>query len=156
MDKRLRAAGRKPKTEVSYLTGLVKYMEYTGMRPAEILEEAETEEVQRIPMRKRKSIKQLEGFQEYLEKHGTSPNTARNALNGALSFYRNSYLEIPKLVVGRSTVEPMTKNNKRLTKEDIKEILKYCDPLEKAHCFYFYIFFNYVNKHQVHDAFTPL
>lgn len=130
--KRLRAAGRKPKTEVSYLTGLVKYMEYTGMTPAELLEEAETEEAQRIPMRKRKSIKSIEGFQAYLEKHGTSPNTARNALNGALSFYRNSYLEIPKLVVGRRTVEPMPKNNKRLGKENIKEILKYCDPLEKA------------------------
>ena len=51
-------------------------------------------------------------------------------MNGVQSFYRSCDIELPSL--GRNKAKVLEKNKDIPTKEDLQEVLKICDPLERA------------------------
>lgn len=123
---------RKPNTEKSYLMGLQKYLDFTGMRPDELLTEAEDEDANKVPMRRRKTLRKILEYRDSLEANTDYAATSkRNYLNAVMSFYRASYIDIPKLQ-GGTHAEAKEENTQAITKDDIRDILKVCDPLERA------------------------
>jgi hypothetical protein len=56
--------------------------------------------------------------------------TIKNHMTGVKSFYKSNYIELPFLP--KTKFKPLEKNKDIPTKEDIQEVLKVCDPLEKA------------------------
>ena len=51
-------------------------------------------------------------------------------MNGVQNFYRSCDIELPAL--GRNKAKVLEKNKDIPTKEDLHEVLKTCDPLEKT------------------------
>lgn len=122
----------KPNTVKSYLIGMQKYIEFCNLTPDELLTEAEDEDANKVPMRKRKILTRRLNFRKHLtEKTNLSPNSIRNQLNGVKSFYRCAYLQVPELP-RTSTIEPQAENVEFITKDEIRQVLKIADPLEKA------------------------
>lgn len=123
---------KKPRTVKGYLMGLQKYLEFTGCTPEELLTEAEEEAAKQVVMRKRKLLARLLAFRKYLEEDTDyAPTSKRNYMNAVYSFYRASYVEVPKLM-GSQHAEPTERNTRSLTKDDIRDVLKVADVLEKA------------------------
>ena len=67
-----------------------------------------------------------------IEDQKLAPITVRTRLVGVKSFYQSFYIELPRLKrIGKA--KPLPKNVRDIpTKEDIREVLKYCDVLERA------------------------
>jgi hypothetical protein len=90
---------KKPRTVKGYLMGLQKYIEFTCCTPEELLTEAEEEAATQVVMRKRKLLARLLAFRKYLEEDTDyAPTSKRNYMNAVYSFYRASYVEVPKLM----------------------------------------------------------
>jgi hypothetical protein len=51
-------------------------------------------------------------------------------MNGVQSFYRSCDIELP--ILSRNKAKLLEKNKDIPTKEDLQEVLKICDPLEKT------------------------
>jgi hypothetical protein len=56
--------------------------------------------------------------------------TVKAYMSGIQSFYRSYDFELPTLP--RSKAKTLEKNKDIPTKEDLQEVLKICDPLEKS------------------------
>ena len=56
--------------------------------------------------------------------------TIKSYMNCVQSFYRSCDIEL--LVLGKNKVKVLEKNKDIPTKEDLQEVLKICDPLEKT------------------------
>ncbi len=121
---------KKPKTVDNYLIGFNQYIQFTGLTPDELLTEAEDEASKQIIMRRRKILTRLLGFRKYLE-NNFAPTSVRNYINCVVSFYKAFYVEVPKLQ-GNNVVEPKKENTKQILKDDICDVLKVADVLEKA------------------------
>ena len=81
-------------------------------------------------MRKRKILTRLLSFRKYLE-NNFAPTSFRNYMNCVVSFYKTFYVEVPKLQ-GNNGPEPKKENTKQISKDDIRDVLKVADLLEKA------------------------
>jgi len=121
---------KKPKTVKNYLIGFQKYIEFTGLTPEQLLNEAEEEYTKRVLVGRSKIITRRLAFRKHL-KDNYAPTSVRNFMNCVNSFYRANYLEVPKLM-GDQEAEPLEVNTKRITKDDIRDVLKVADVLEKA------------------------
>lgn len=127
----LQTANVKPNSEKSYLHGMQDFTEYTGKDPETLLEEAENDIRAGKLMRQRQLKRHLIGFRQYLQDEGKAPLTIKSRLTGVKSFFETFDIEIPKLPrVGKA--KPLEKNNDIPTKEDLQDVLKVADPLEKA------------------------
>ncbi len=96
----------KPKTRANYLTDFRKYMQFTGLTPKQMIDEAEAE--LKLPRRQRGKVKQrILEFYEWLlneyttkkkvrgkRKKGLTNYRARIAVRGILSFYRKNGITI--------------------------------------------------------------
>jgi site-specific recombinase XerD len=128
----IETANVKPNTRNSYLMGMQKYLEFTGLTPEELLNEAESENIHEPSIRKRKILTRRLAFRKHLiENTELSPNSVRNMMNGIKSFYKSAYLSVPELP-RMGTIEPQPENIAFITKDEIREILNVADPLEKA------------------------
>jgi integrase len=81
-------------------------------------------------MRQRHIKIYLISFKKSLQDKGLAPMTVRSYMSGGQSFYRNCDIELP--VLGRNKAKVLEKNKDIPTKEDLQEVLKICDPLERA------------------------
>ncbi|MDQ1251113.1 MAG: Tyr recombinase protein [Euryarchaeota archaeon] len=123
----------RPKTIRNYTQGLRWFTEFTGKTPDELLQEAEQEIRDGLLMRHRNVKKYLIGFRQYLQEKENSPNTVRTHIQGAKSFYSAFDIELPKLSNRAGHKAQALRKHKIIpTKEDIQEVLKVADPLEKA------------------------
>jgi len=122
---------RKNTTE-GYLQGLRQFTDFTGKTPEELITEAEEEIKSGLLMRRRSIKKYLISFKKYLHDRNAAEYTIKNRLGGVRSFYSFFDIEIPRMK--RESNRPHTKvENLRIpTKEEIQDILKVCEPLEKA------------------------
>jgi hypothetical protein len=69
----------KPNTRNSYLMGMQKYIEFTGLTPDELMTEAESENMHEPSIRKRKILTRRLAFRKHLiENTELSPNSVRN------------------------------------------------------------------------------
>lgn len=127
----LQTANAKPNTEKAYLQGMQDFTEYTGKDPETLLNEAEEDIRAGKLMRQRRIKRDLIGFRKHLQDLGKAPHTVRGRIVGVKSFFQTFDIEIPKLPrVGKA--KTLEKNNEIPTKEDLQDVLKVADPLEKA------------------------
>jgi integrase len=122
----------KHNTKKNYLLAMQTFTEWANKNPNELLEEAEEEISNGILPRRRKIKSYLIGFRKYLQDTGRAPTTVKGYMTGVKSFYRCFDIELPNLPRQDKRAKPLEKHNKIPTKEDLQEVLKICDPLEKA------------------------
>jgi integrase len=122
----------RPNTERNYKVAMQLYTEYTKMTPEELLKEAETEIRDGKLMRERRVKKHIIGFRKMLLEKEYAPTTIKAHMAGVRSFYRVFDIELPTLPRAGSKAKPLEKNRVIPTKEDIQEVLKIADPLERA------------------------
>lgn len=119
-------------TEKVYLQGMQIYTEWTGKDPEPLLTEAE-EEIRAGKLMRQRSIKKyLIGFRKYLQDQGLAELTVRSRLTGVKSFYKTFDIEIPSLPRAGNRARPLEENKDIPNKEDLQEVLKVCDLLERA------------------------
>jgi integrase len=130
----LRAKTKSTNTKKSYLTGLQIYTDFTKMSPGDLIDEAETEQIgeQSVVMRKRKINDHILDFKDYLESLDIAPLTVDNRLKAVRSFYNFFYIQLPSLPRSEKTAHPLQEHTIIPEKEDIREVLRIADPLEKA------------------------
>jgi integrase len=126
---RVRAADN---TKETYLTSLHFYTEFTNKSPTELIEEAEDEIDSHVRARKQKMYEYISNFRLWLDSKHLAPMTVEIRIRSIKSFYK--YNGIIYVSMERSNGKPvtLTVNDGIPTKEEIREILKVCDPLEKA------------------------
>jgi len=98
--------------------------------PDELILEAEQEIKSGLLMRQRHIKIYLISFKKSLQDKGLAPMTVRSYMSGCQSFYRSCDIELP--VLGRNKAKVLEKNKDIPTKEDLQEVLKICDPVERA------------------------
>lgn len=86
----------KPSSMRQYKTVLKRYSEYNNMSLIDLLNEAELEEDERIPQRRRTLTRRLLGFRNHITEH-YKKNTARSMMTKTITLYTTYGLEIPKL-----------------------------------------------------------
>ena len=124
----------KPSSMRQYKTTFKKYSEYNQMPLTELLLEAEREEDERIPQRRRTLLTRLLDFRNHLTKK-YKKNYVKSAMTKTLTLYTTYGLEIPKLPAQseKNMNEPIPISFKDLPdKEIIKSSLKITTPLMKA------------------------
>lgn len=105
------------------------FTDWVDKTPEELLTEAEAES--KLLMRQRHIKSYLTNFRKYLQ-DTRAPTTVKGYLTGVKSFYNLYDIDLPPLPRLDKKARPMEKNNRVPTKEDLQEVLKVCDPLEKA------------------------
>ena len=123
-----------PSTRRNFIQSMKFYTNFAGKTPEQLIEEAEEEVKSGILMRKRKIKRYLLEFREYLKKERkVAPKTLHNHMVAVKSFYRSFDIDLPNLNrkkdFGNRELE---ENNKRLSKDDIREMLKFTDVRSKA------------------------
>lgn len=114
----------------NYLHGIHVYTEYTKKTPEELINEADKEQDENIKVRNRTVNKYLAGFRNYLQDKELAPLSIKSYMNGVKSFYRTFDIEFkPIQQKGLATLQ---ENNKIPSIEDVRDILKTCDSLERA------------------------
>lgn len=116
-----------PKSIIVYDHALQHYVNFNGMSLEELLNEAEKEEDDKIPLRKRKIIPRLIDFRNYLIENGYASST--KMVGRVRTFYNHYYIELPKLphVSFKHIVEI-----KIPTKEELQKALELSDPLMES------------------------
>lgn len=109
------------------------FTEFVGKSSEELIREAKEEQLEGLDMDERKIRSYLNRFRkDMLEIQKLALLTVRTRLVGVRSFYSSFYVETPKLK-RISKAKPQPKNVREIpTKEDIHDVLKYCDKLERA------------------------
>lgn len=117
-------------TRKSYLLGMQTFTEFTNKTPEQLLNEADKEQDENIKVRNRAVNKHLYGFRNYLQEKGLAPLSVKAYINGVKSFYKAFDIEFKPIKQEGAVV--LKENKKIPTIEDMRDILKVCDPLEKA------------------------
>lgn len=115
------------RTETRYAQSIAAYSTFCGKSPSELIEEAESEEEERIRMKNRHIRKYFYNFHHYVRHDlGKSQNTIRNHFTVIRGFYRFSDIELPHLIVTSKTDYNRTKRQEGIKKDDIRKALKMC------------------------------
>ena len=124
----------KPSSMLQYKVTLKKYSEYNQTPLIELLHEAETEEDQRIPQRRRTLTTRLLDFRNHITQK-YKKNYVRSTMTKVLTLYTTYGLEIPKLPTQshKNMKEPTPITFKDLPDKDIIEAsINITTPLMKA------------------------
>jgi integrase len=124
--------GAKPNTVKSYLLGMQEYTEFVKMTPDELILEAESDVRAGKLMRERKILLRITEYREFLEKKGITPMTIKGKMTAVCSFYKTYQIELPILPKCVYKARPQKKRRVIPSKEDIQEIIKHTDLLERA------------------------
>ena len=119
-----------------YLVGIRYFCGYTGKTPRQLIEEAEEELA--IPMRRRKIKMYLGGFKDWMNEKSLkekgkemAPKTTHRYTAAVRSLYTFFEIDLPK--GGRKReAKNLVENNRRLTKDMVRQALKYCSIRDKA------------------------
>jgi Site-specific recombinase XerD len=122
----------KHNTKLVYLQALQEYTNFTNKTPEELLKEAEAEVRNGVLMRERSIRRRLTRFREHLEKQEIAPLTVKARMAGVYSFYRHNYIEIPILPKSTRKAKPLQCHRDIPTKDELREVLNVCEPIEKA------------------------
>lgn len=121
-------------TEKGYKYVLKTYVDFTEKSLQELLTEAETEEDNGIRWKKRKLKKRLIAFRSYLFENYLG-KTAKTHFGKVLTFYKHFEIEIhdlPQISKKNINQNPPINYKDLPTKEDIKNSLKYANPVMRA------------------------
>lgn len=109
-----------------------KYTNYLKKTPIELFNEARADIKSGLFLDDRSIKDDLNGFRRHLKNEGLSPLSVKAHMAGVKSFFKSFGIEIPKSPRSEATALPLKENSKIPKKEDLQEVLKVCDPLEKA------------------------
>lgn len=120
-------------TRRSYVKSMTKFCRFVGMLPTALIEQAEGEIESGTLMRKQKLKQHLIGFRTAVKEAGSAPKTIYNNLSVVKSFYKFNDIPLPQMN-NRKQFRPkgLRKNDLRLEKEQIREILKHADVRNRA------------------------
>lgn len=121
----------KPRTIEIYSLNMRKFCNVVGKTLKELLEEAENEEEERIPVRKTKLKEYLKQFELFLDKQGYSKRHQETAMTSIRNFYSWHDIQLPrprpnKTKKSHETIEDIP------SKDEIKEALNHSNPKYKA------------------------
>ncbi|KKH47545.1 tyrosine-type recombinase/integrase [Methanosarcina sp. 1.H.A.2.2] len=119
-------------TKKIYLQAMQTFTDWIGQTPEDLLIAAEGEIKAGKLMRQRQVKQHLTGFRKYLQEQKLSDLTIRSRMTGIKSFYKTFDIEIPTMQRTGRRARPLEENKAIPTKEDLQQVLKVCDPLEKA------------------------
>lgn len=135
----LNEIGAKKLTQRNYLIAIGLFCEFTGKLPEALISDAEEEQEKGIPMRRRKIKGDFINYAEWLKERSIrlyereiAPKTQHNHTTAVKSFYRSFEIELPQNHKKDGGVRGLVENNRRVTKEQVREALKYADVREKA------------------------
>lgn len=116
----------------NYLMGMRHFTEFTKMTPEQLLDIAEDEQDDNVRLRKRFVNIKLPEFRDDLQKREKklAPLTIKAYITGIKSFYKSFDIDFKKVELDDNKL--LQENKAIPTINDIREILKTCDPLETA------------------------
>lgn len=124
--------GVKSTTKNGYIDSMRSYTEFIKKTPEQLIIESEEDIRSGKLMRERKIANDLREYREFLESSGLSTMTIKSRLTAVRSFYKFYDIYLPTLPLSATKARPRIENREIPTKEDIQEVIKVCDPLEKA------------------------
>lgn len=121
----------KPRTIENYSYHMLRYCNSVEMTPTQLMEEAEYEEEERIPLRKRKLKEHLKNFELFLTVKDYSKKHQESAMGAIRNFYSWHDIQLPRPRPNRAnrtheTIEDIP------DKEDIRKALTHCNLKYKA------------------------
>lgn len=119
-------------TKRNYLRSMYEYTECTGKSPKQLVDETRVEIKQALPIDERSIKGHLMRFVDYLRYRRFAPLTIKLYITGVRSFYAAHYIDLPKMPSHVEKARPVENNKAILTKEILRDVLRFCDPLEKA------------------------
>ncbi len=122
----------KKSTEYNYIRAMDIYSEHIGKSPSQLIIEAEKEIRAGLLPRERTVKHNLIGFRRYLQEKKLSPLSVKSYMTRITNFYKAFDIEIPKIPKSERKAQPLPENYDIPTKEDLQEVLKVCDLMEKA------------------------
>lgn len=128
----LNGVSNEPRTRTLYTFGVQCYCKYNKMTPLELLEEAEEDLANHVKTRESRLKDRINGFRSQLINEGKAPMTVRARMKGVYSFYKQNDIPVPKPTADEKKARPLKENMEIPEKKDLQEVLKYCDPLERA------------------------
>ena len=120
------------KTEQNYIMSLRAYTEYMQQTPGELVEDARQEIREGKMLSERSLKKHILGFRKHLSDKELAPLTIKTHLSRVVSFYTFFDIEVPKIPRAQATARTLEENDRVPTVEEIREVLKVANPLEKA------------------------
>ena len=121
------------KTIRNYLAGLQFYTECLQKTPKELILETEAEFKAGLSPREQTLKKKIIKFLNYLQARKLAPMSIRNHMSGVKSFYKHYEIALPaSLPKAGCRAETLEDNKPIPTKDDLRAVLKVCDPLERA------------------------
>ena len=118
-------------TKRNYLFSMQAYTDFCGKTPDELLAEAESEISQGVLPRQRKVKQYMLQFRMYLQEQKLAPKSIKARIAAIQSFYSSNDIQLPKMSRNEKA-KPLVQNLEIPSKEDLQQVLKTCDPLEKA------------------------
>jgi len=115
-----------------YVSAMQTYTEFTGKSPEELINEAELEISAGVLPRKRSIKRYMNNFRNHLQDDGLADKTIQRMMSAVRSFYASFDIDIPKLAKTEHTVTSKEENIPIPTKSDLQDVLKVCEPLERA------------------------
>ena len=117
----------------NYLFGMQFYTECTQKTPTELILETEAEIKAGLLGRERSLKKNLIKFLRYLQERELAAMTVRSHMSGVKSFYKHYEISFPAALPKAGTKATTLEENKPIpSKDDLRTVLKICDPLERA------------------------
>ncbi|WP_406662386.1 site-specific integrase [Methanolobus sp. ZRKC3] len=115
----------RPNTRRNYLTGMLKYVKFTGLNPDELLQEADEDIKKGVLPRERRIKKKLVSYRNWLDSQDLAINTKLNDFSGPKSFYRSFDHELPKMPRWERS-KPKEEHLDIPNKEEIRKALNVC------------------------------
>ena len=110
-------------SRINYAIVIHKYEKLHGMTLDELIQEAEEDEKQNIPLKERKIKKRLQEFQISLRTY--SYNTQNSSMTKIKTVYKTFEIQLPYLININKVQKTLATNyDELLTKEDIKHVLE--------------------------------
>jgi integrase len=120
-----------PRTRRSYAYHLLVYTKFLNMSPEELLREAEDEMFKRVKIRNSKLNEHLNSYKEYM-RNKFAPKTVKSRMTAIHSFYKYHDIPLPPKMKKEKRAMPLRENQEVPEKEDLQEVLRHCDELERC------------------------
>jgi integrase len=123
----------KQSTARPYKEGMKRYVEFTGLSPTELIEQARQDYIDRVPPWEIRSVKSVEDFIQHLKKQGLSNMSMLSYFSGVRNFYSFNKVPLPKIDnIGISaTLTERYKEIDLIKLEDVRKFITTCGTDQK-------------------------
>ena len=122
----------RPRTRRLYAYHLLGYTRYLKMTPEELIVEAEDQMKEGVKMRESKLNQHLIDYKYMMETSQFAPKTIKSRMTAIHSFYKYQDIPLPLKIKKEKRAMPLEENQDVPEKEDLQEVLRHCDELERC------------------------